>query len=463
MMRQRVDGSPRNMKAMTCFRHRNRLPERPRLFRRADNSWQRFSGLFMVMKIVVLGLVFLNGCHSSAVLMQDTTSPRRIMINPLESGNTGVAITWRNALDVQDNFVQFGIAHPHPLNDLSGFRRQKADSRLDTINYKGTTAVYKSFRTNISDLQPGQEYLYRVGSDSKGWSEWIQFDLPEAHPDSALTFIYLGDPQNDLKSQWSRTVRQAYATAPDASFLLYAGDLVNRGYNDREWRDWYEAGDFIHRMIPSIMTPGNHEYEYPDLTPLWRTNFTFPGNGPEGYGELYGACYYIDYPAVRVISLDGTTSEKDEHLRSVQAEWLEKVLKNTDKKWTVLTLHQPFYSTKETRDNPQIRDAYRSLIEQHGVDIVLQGHDHAYGRGMLDEGARRPGRTGIMYVVSVSGPKMYEIGEGKNWIQQQRGNTQLYQVVTIRDNQLNFKSYTATGEQSDEFTLKKTPQGNVLQ
>ncbi|WP_372637434.1 metallophosphoesterase [Fodinibius sp.] len=416
-----------------------------------------------VIKIVIVGLVFFAAGAGTTVTAQTDTEPRRIMINPLEPGNTGVAITWRNALNVEENVVQWGPAHPHPINDLSDFNHQKADSRLDTATYEGKTEVYKSFRANLPDLQPGQEYLYRVGSGEKGWSEWIQFDLPGADPDSALTFIYLGDPQNDLKSQWSRTVRQAYATAPDASFILYAGDLVNRGYNDREWKDWYEAGDFIHRMIPSIMTPGNHEYEYPDLTPLWRTNFTFPGNGPEGYDELYGACYYIDYPAVRVISLDGTTSENDEHLRSIQAEWLEKVLENTDKKWIILTLHQPFYSTKETRDNPQIRDAYRSLVEQHGVDIILQGHDHAYGRGMLDEGASRPGHNGIMYVVSVSGPKMYEIGEGKNWIQKQRENTQLYQVITIRDDQLYFKSYTATGDRSDEFTLEKTPQGNVLQ
>src|SRR5699024_1301111 len=148
----------------------------------------------------------------------------------------------------------------------------------------------------------------------------------------------------------------------------------------------YRAGDFIHRMIPSIMTPGNHEYAYPDITPLWKSLFTLPSNGPEGYEDLDGAAYYVDYPAVRVISLDGTTSENDDNLREIKAEWLEEVLRNNDKKWTILTLHQPFYSTSGTRDNPQIRDAFQHLLEEYGVDIVLQVHDHAYGRGMLEAG-----------------------------------------------------------------------------
>lgn len=415
------------------------------------------------IKTFVLGVIIFFGCYNNILLAQSDTEPQRIMINPLASGHAGVSITWRTPLEVKESFVQWGEAHPHPITDHNPFDKKKASVRRDTVNYKNETNVFKSFRAQLPDLNSGEKYMYRVGNDKSGWSEWIQFELPVNNPDSAFTFIYLGDPQNDLHSQWSRTIRQAYMSEPNASFILYAGDLVNRGYSDKEWGDWYRAGDFIHRMIPSVMTPGNHEYEYPYLSLLWRSHFTLPQNGPEGYEEFYGACYYIDYPALRIISLDGTTSEHDHELRLLQAEWLEKVLESTEKKWTILTLHQPFYSTKETRDNPQIREAFQPIIEKYGVDLVLQGHDHAYGRGMLDKGAKRPGNTGIMYVVSVSGPKMYEIGNEKSWIQKQGENTQLYQVITIQRDQLYFKSYTTTGELFDEFTLEKSPGGNVLQ
>ncbi len=407
--------------------------------------------------IGVLTMVFLTG----AVYSQSSTIPTRIFVNPLESGTTGLAFTWRCPMEVDHSYIQYQLASPHPVTDVKTGTIVPAVAELDTVTYDGRTGIFKSFRVKVSDLMPGAQYMYRVGNDDAGWSEWIHVKLPVSHPDSSFTFIYFGDPQSDLRSQWSRAIRQAYRSAPDASFMLYAGDLVNRGYNDREWGDLYEAGDFIHRMIPSIMTPGNHEYDYPMLSPLWRTHFTLPENGPEGYEKLRGACYYIDYPAVRIISLDGTTSENDRKLRKVQARWLESVLQKTKQKWIILTLHQPFYSTKESRDNPQIRRAFMPLVEKYGVDLLLQGHDHAYGRGMLAAGESTPGNTGTMYVVSVSGPKMYEVGEAKSWMQKQGENTQLYQVIDIEGDTLHFNTYTVTGELFDSFRLDKNNNGDL--
>lgn len=400
-------------------------------------------------------LGFLLICSVSFLVAQSSTLPDRIFINPLETAESGVAITWRCPIEVEENFVQIQEAIPGPVTDEETGTVRGAVSRVDTVTYGNHTGIYKSFRVKLENLDPGTKYMYRVGSRTDGWSEWIQFDLPNSNPAAPFSFIYFGDPQSDLRSQWSRTIRQAYRSAPDASFLLYAGDLVNRGYSDEEWGDFYTAGDFIHRMIPSIMTPGNHEYEYPMLSPLWRTHFTLPENGPEGYKELEGACYYIDYPAVRVISLDGTTSENDRKLRKVQAKWLESVLQETKKKWIILTLHQPFYSTKASRDNPQIRRAFKPLVEKYGVDMVLQGHDHAYGRGMLAAGQETPGKTGTMYVVSVSGPKQYEVDHEKSWMQKRGNNTQFYQVLDIEGNELQYRCYTTTGELFDAFSLKK--------
>src|SRR5690625_3494583 len=137
-------------------------------------------------------------------------------------------------------------------------------------------------------------------------------------------------------------------------------------------------------------------------------------------------------------------------------------LKENEKKWTILTLHQPFYSTSRTRDNAQIRDSFQDLLEKYSVDIVLQGHDHAYGRGMMEVGAEQPGNRGSMYVVSVSGPKMYEVGEEKTWIQTRKENTQLYQVITLDGDQLFYKSFDITGERIDEFVLTKTTDNRVI-
>ena len=61
-----------------------------------------------------------------------------------------------------------------------------------------------------------------------------------------------------------------------------------------------------------------------------------------------------------------------------------------------------------------------------------------------------------MHVVSVSGPKMYEITKGR-FAKKIGENTQLYQIIDINENNLRFRAYTATGKLYDEFLLKKRP------
>jgi len=69
---------------------------------------------------------------------------------------------------------------------------------------------------------------------------------------------------------------------------------------------------------------------------------------------------------------------------------------------------------------------------------------------------------GTVYVVSVSGPKMYPITKG-GYAKRLAENTQLYQVIDVETSELRYKAYTATGQLYDAFTVKKRPgQANEL-
>jgi hypothetical protein len=100
--------------------------------------------------------------------------------------------------------------------------------------------------------------------------------------------------------------------------------------------------------------------------------------------------------------------------------------------------------------------------------LVLNGHDHSYSRtGALPEGlelvnvpegyqqAYDP-NIGTVYVVSVSGPKMYPITKG-GYAVRLAEDTQLYQVIDVKTSELKYKAYTATGQLYDAFTIKKRP------
>lgn len=384
--------------------------------------------------------------------------PDRIMLNLTTTPSESMAVTWRTALYVNRGFVQVSEADPSPdlLDSVRVFTAEKTTYTTDqnAANY---------FSAVIDSLLPNTKYAYRVG-DSTHWSEWAHFETADTTA-APMSFIYFGDAQNSVKSLWSRTIRGAYSQMPKADFLLHAGDLINSRNRDHEWGEWYYAGGWIYSMMPSIATPGNHEYYNNQegiytLTEHWRPTFTLPENGPVGYEETV---YYIDYQDVRIISLNSPMYDESLEHTAIQNEWLRRVLESNDQKWTIVTMHHPIYSTAAGRNNDVLREGLQPIFEKYKVDLVLQGHDHTYGRGTnLPIGkTEKNALDGPIYVVSVSGPKMYTLGLDE-WMQRGASNTQLYQLIKVDGDVLRFEAYTVDDQLYDAFELKKKADGGNL-
>jgi len=381
--------------------------------------------------------------------------PDRIILNLTEETTTSVAVTWRTDTTIYNGKVELQPAAPMIVPDKSiTFSAKTSTGRYQWGDEPEIVSNHHS--SVLKGLEPDKKYSYRVGSGDF-WSEWFDFETPSAET-SGFSFIYFGDPQNDIKSQWSRVIRNAYKHEPDCAFMLYCGDLINRPERDSEWHQWFGAGSFIYAKVPQVMTPGNHDYSGLTLAPHWNAQFTQPYNGPAG---LEGTCFFIDYKNLKVISLDtaaGSELRNDEnsHLEA-QTAWLDSVLTANTKEWVIVTTHLPIYSPKENRDNYHIRSSFQPVMEKHGVDLVLTGHDHAYSRGRASDNpeTERP----IVYVVSVSGPKMYEVGDNKEWIEHQGANKQLYQIINIEGDELLFEAFTIDGKLFDKFMLKKDGKG----
>ena len=273
-------------------------------------------------------------------------------------------------------------------------------------------AAYHS--TVLKGLKPETVYAYRVG-DGTRWSEWLQFRTA-ATTAKPFTFLYMGDMQNNILSEASRTMRMAFRKAGDAAFVIHAGDLINRHDSDNEWGEWFAAGGFLYAQTPQMPTPGNHEYgRGPVLNPQWRRQYTLPETGPAGVEKLKETAWTVDYQGLRLISVDAPLFHGDEAMRAEMVRWLDGLLANNPNPWTALFLHFPLFSIDPDRDNAKVRDALKPLIDKYGVDLVLQAHDHGYARGaigtgpMLNAGPARPSDHGSTYVVSVAGPKMYPV------------------------------------------------------
>lgn len=397
--------------------------------------------------------------HSEAIelperLLFPSREPDRVILNLTEDPGTSLAINWRSDTSVVNGFVEYAVATAGPEFTERVTRIDAGLEPLTTRHLEEPRVDAHYFSATVTNLKPAEKYVYRVGTDG-AWSEWYQVKMPDVNSEK-LSFIYFGDAQNDLKSMWSRVIREAYKTIPHVDFMLHAGDLINRHDRDLDWGEWFYAGSFIHATVPSVMTPGNHEYgKGVILSPQWRPQFNLPVNGPKGLEET---CYVVNYPNLKVISLDAEQIDESPYYLNKQAQWLDSVLTNDPRKWTAITFHYPVFSTKPNRDNEKLRDRFKPIFDKHKVDIVLQGHDHAYGRGMVNNVPTgysvNDKNSGTMYVVSVSGPKMYDISNDP-WMDRKARNTQLFQIITIDGDVLSFQSFTATGELYDAFDLEK--------
>ncbi len=390
-----------------------------------------------------------------------TNHPDQIILNLTENPLKSLAVNWRTDASVSKGQVHLAES-THNSNFQEDARTIEAKSEFFENQYLSEPKVSAHYHSAILDnLSRGKKYVYRVGYDST-WSEWFQVQVP-APKRNGLKFIYFGDAQNDVKSLWSRVVREAYRKLPDVDFMLHAGDLIDKANRDLEWGDWFHAGGFLNAMVPSIMTPGNHEYFKGRLSRHWKPQFNLPLNGPR---ELKETCYEINYPNLKLISLNAERIGRLDAQGSIQANWLDSVLTNNPMKWTVVTMHYPIFSSKADRDNFELRSIIKPIFDKHHVDLVLQGHDHTYGRGSvknMEGGASaRDQRFGTMYVVSISGPKMYEIGD-QPWMKRRAGSTQLFQIITVKGNKLTYEAYTAAGDLYDAFDLvKKSNQPNQI-
>ena len=126
-----------------------------------------------------------------------------------------------------------------------------------------------------------------------------------------------------------------------------------------------------------------------------------------------------------------------------------------------MAFHHPFFSTAARRDNKVIRENLKPLVDRYGVDLVINGHDHTYARGMaFPEGIKRKGNmAGTIYVVSVSGQKMYR-QDAEPWWKTGFANTQMWQAITIEGDKLLFRAYDASGSVADQFVLTRMKNGS---
>jgi hypothetical protein len=312
-------------------------------------------------------------------------------------------------------------------------------------------------RVAVPALEPNTTYRYSLGDGSPaGWGPWRSVKTAPG-PAGDLRFLYLGDAQTGLE-RWGRLLRAAHHRHPDIDFLLIAGDLVDRGNERTNWDHFFLRAAGVFDCVPLMPCVGNHEYL--DMGPrLYRAFFELPRNGPRGIdGELV---YTFECGDAFFAMLDSTLAVSDAGQARRQADWLDAALRQTPATWKFVIFHHPVYPSHPRRESPNLREFWVPVFDRHHVDLVLQGHDHAYLRTYSLRGHQRAGKpgAGTSYVVAVSGDKFVDQAH-RDYIEVGYTGLATYQTIGInaQKRRLSYHAYSEEGEIVDELVLEKLPE-----
>lgn len=208
-------------------------------------------------------------------------------------------------------------------------------------------------------------------------------DLPPA-----ARFAVAGDVGTGSPAEWATAELMAVAEeAGSFDALLLLGDNVyphgDPGrLDDTVFDPFAEVLDDQTRLIGVL---GNHDVEL--------------GNGPGQVAALGmpGRWYATSFGDVLVVVLDSTQPESP-----AQQRFLETALAGSTATWKIVGLHHPPYSAGSHGSDMPTRLAFESIFIEHGVELVLAGHDHDYQRtDPID---------GITYIVSGGAAKIRPTG-----------------------------------------------------
>ena len=308
----------------------------------------------------------------------------------------------------------------------------------DTIRIKAQGEVFRSrsgqaayYVARLRSLKAATTYAYRAITGDKA-SLWYQFST-QPIPTDQVSFLYVGDVQDTIGGKTNRFLREALARHPQSEFLVCGGDLVE-GPTQQWWEQGFRDLDSVAQVLPVMAVTGNHDYRKGVIQRLERRfplTFSYFLDSKIADNQVYTLCY----GPVQFFLLD---SNRELPYLLTQRHWLETQLKESRARWKIVVLHHPLFSIRSASRNLIQRWVFNDLLEEYGVDLVLQAHEHNYARmtAHTDKGAP----TAPVYTVSHCSPKDYELYP--NEVYDKFGtSSRYYQTVSISGDTLNMAAY----------------------
>jgi hypothetical protein len=178
--------------------------------------------------------------------------------------------------------------------------------------------------------------------------------------------------------------------------LLALGDLAYYDGSRANFRDCYDPAWGRHQSRTRPV-PGNHEYTDRSASGYWEYFGELAGQPGQGY-------YAWTEGAWRIIALN---SEIPMTLGSPQQTWLKNELATNRFTCTLAYWHRPRWSSGPNFPQQDVDPLWRT-VQEGGVDVVLNGHDHMYERFAPQDANGKPSPSGTReFIVGTGGAHLY--------------------------------------------------------
>ena len=281
----------------------------------------------------------------------------------------------------------------------------------------------------VDGLEPGRHYCYRLESPGGTLTRWASMRTPPAPGSGARArFAVLGDSGTGSDEQHALAQR---IRGLDLDAILFVGDIAYpEGAHEELQSRFFGVYRDIFRRVPVYAAIGNHEHESDGALPFERA-LVLPGN------ERF---YSFDWASVHFVVLDTN------HIGEAQARWLDRDLAASSQRIRVVLGHHPPVTSARRGPNQAYVKWFVPILERHGVELVISGHEHHYERSVP--------LHGVTYVVSGGGgADLYPVG--RSWHTEQARSVHHFLILEVEGSRLTSSAVDITGRVFDRFSIAR--------
>ncbi len=307
---------------------------------------------------------------------------------------------------VRGPYVQLGTQNSMTIRwdtDTATTSKVSFGAAVNALNTDQTDTTAKTKHiVKLTGLTPLTRYYYSIGTVEAvlaGNDNTTFFETSPTPGQATSTRIWVvGDPGRagtNPTTQDQQYVLNGFKTFNNDRYTDFWLMLGDNAYNDGTIQEYQNA---VFNQYPDLLKQsplwpamGNHDSRTAKVetqTGGYYDLFSTPTNGEAGGEPSNHKGYYsFDYGDIHVVVLNSADSEHNQ-LSGPMDEWLENDLSQSNAQWLISIFHHAPYG-KSGHDSDiesgliRMRENFLPILEKHGVDLVMAGHNHFYTRTRL--------------------------------------------------------------------------------